>query len=266
MMFTGGTDMRNMRVYLMRTVNILTIVTMKRQVAGIAVALLLVTPGVPGGADAADTLWHPVEDITAAAENYLKLTVGASDDRLVPTAGYLDPRLQLPRCNAALEPYLRPGTKASGRIIVGVRCTGPKPWKVYLPVHVAVMENILVARRSLPRDHQIQTQDVERASRDVSGLAGGYLSQIDEIIGHRLKQTVARGVVITPGLLQTEVLIKRGQSVILIVRNGSLNIRMSGKALMDGAANQRIKVENIGSGRVVEGLVRSAEQVEVLVN
>ena len=262
-MYTSGTEAKNMRAVLMRTVSILTDVTMKRHVASIAIVLLLMTPGMPASAD---TLWHPVAEITSAAENYLKLTVGASDDRLIPTAGYLDPRLQLPRCNALLDPYLRPGTKASGRIIVGVRCTGPKPWKVYLPVHVAVMENILVTRRSLPRNHQLQPEDVEISSRDVSGLAGGYVSQTNEIVGHRLKHAVARGVIITPALLQIEVVIRRGQSVTLIVHHESLDIRMSGKALMDGAANQRIKVENIGSGRVVEGLVRSAEQVEVLVN
>ena len=44
-----------------------------------------------------------------------------------------------------------------------------------------------------------------------------------------------------------------------------MNISMSGKALMDGALNQRIRVENITSGRVVEGVVRSREQVEILV-
>lgn len=255
-----------MRAYSMRFVSILTDVATKRHLASFAVSLLLVIPAVPAGADASDMLWHPVKQITSAAEIYLKLTIGPSDDRLVPTAGYLDPRLQLPRCTVPLDPYLRPGTKVSGRIIVAVRCTGSRPWKVYLPVYVAVMEKVLITRSSMPRGYLLQPGDVEISTRDVSGLAGGYLSQANDIIGHRLKRAVARGIVITPSLLQTEVLIKRGQSVTLTVHNESVNIRMSGKALMDGAANQRIKVENTASGRVVEGLVRSAEQVEVLVH
>ena len=255
-----------MRAYSMRFVSILTDVTTKRRLAGFAVLLLLVIRAMPADADALDTLWHPVQDITAAAENYLKLTIGPSDDRIVPTAGYLDPRLQLPRCTTALDPYLRPGTELSGRTIVGVRCTGSRPWKVYLPVYVAVMESVLITRSSMPRGHLIQAEDAEIATRDVSRLVGGYLSQTSDITGHRFKRPVARGVVITPSLLQAEVLIKRGQSVTLTVRDESLNIRMSGRALMDGAVNQRIKVENIGSGKVVEGLVRSAEQVEVLLH
>ncbi len=254
-----------MRACSMRVVSILTDVTTIRHLAEFAILLLLLTRGMPAGADALDTLWHPVKDITAAAENYLKLSIGSSDDRIVPTAGYLDPRLQLPRCTAALDAYVRPGTNLSGRTIVGVRCTGARPWKVYLPVYVAVMETVLITHSSMPRGYLIQPEDVEIATRDVSGLVGGYLSQPDDILGQRMKRAVGRGVVITPSLLQGQILVKRGQSVTLIVRNESLNIIMSGKALMDGAVNQRIKVENTGSGKVVEGLVRSAQQVEVLV-
>ena len=255
-----------MRAYSMRLVRILTSVTTKRHLAGFVVLFLLAKTGMAAGADSSATLWHPVKEITAAAENYLKLTIGPADDRIVPTAGYLDPRLQLVRCTVALDPYLRPGTIVSGRTIVGVRCAGSRPWKVYVPVYVAVMESVLITGKSMPRGHLIQPDDIEISTRDVSGLVGGYLSQANDILGQRMKRAVARGVVITPSLLQAEVLIRRGQSVTLIVHNEALDIKMSGKALMDGTANQRIKVENIGSGRVVEGLVRSAEQVEVPVN
>ena len=255
-----------MRAFSMRPVRTLTNLTTKRHLLGSAVLFFPVILAMPTGGDASDTLWHPVNEITAAAEDYLKLTIGPLDDTIVPTAGYLDPRLQLPRCTTALEPYLRPGTKVSGRTIVGVRCAGSKPWKVYLPVFVAVMDEVLIARRSMPRGYLLRPEDVEINTRDISGLVGGYLSRTIDITGHRMKRAVARGTVIVPSLLQSEVLIKRGQSVTLTVLSESLNIKMSGKALADGAANQRIKVENTRSGRIVEGLVRSTEQVEVLVN
>ena len=132
--------------------------------------------------------------ISAVAENYLKLTIGPSDDRIVPTAGHLDPRLHLPLCSVALNPYLRPGAKMTGRTIVGVRCSGSKPWKIYLPVYVAVMEDVVIEKSAMQRDYLIQSVDVTIARRDVSGLAGGYLSRIRDIVGHRLKQSVAPGV------------------------------------------------------------------------
>jgi flagella basal body P-ring formation protein FlgA len=54
--------------------------------------------------------------------------------------------------------------------------------------------------------------------------------------------------------------------VTLVVDNGGMEIRMAGKALSDGALDQRIRVENVSSRRVVEGIVRSAEIVEIRLN
>jgi flagella basal body P-ring formation protein FlgA len=66
-------------------------------------------------------------------------------------------------------------------------------------------------------------------------------------------------------MLKAHIMIHRGQTVTIVVRNDGLNIHMMGKALMDGSENQRIRVENTNSKRVIEGIVRSSEQVEVLV-
>jgi flagella basal body P-ring formation protein FlgA len=74
------------------------------------------------------------------------------------------------------------------------------------------------------------------------------------------------GRVVTPAMLEAEIVIERGQTVTLVVEGDGLNISMAGRALMDGAVDQRIRVENAGSGRVVEGLVRSPQVVEVLVD
>jgi len=247
------------------SVNILTSRREKRHLTGVGLFLALSIYTFPTHTAAEETQWHSVREISATAEQYLKLTLGASDDRIVPTAGHLDPRLRLARCSEALDPYLNPGSKTSGRIIVGIRCNGSKPWKIYLPVYIAIMEDVVVAQSSMPRDYLIRPEDIKVTLRDVSGLVGGYLSQTTDIVGQRLTRAISPGVVMTPALLQAAVLIKRGQAVTLIVRNDSINIRMAGKALMDGAAAQRIRVENTVSGRIVEGLVRSAEQVEVLI-
>lgn len=208
--------------------------------------------------------WQPVAEIKAAAETYIREQIGGDDERVVPTAGHLDPRLQLARCSAPLAPYLQNRKKTTGRIIVGVRCDGDRPWNIYLPVHVAVMQDVLVTAVPLSRDHAIGRQDVEVARRDVSTLVGGYMTDVTDVLGQRLKRSVAKGTLLTPAQVSPAILIERGQTVTLTVESASLNISMTGKALMDGTANQRIRVENLASGRVVEGLVVTSENVRVL--
>ena len=164
-----------------------------------------------------------------------------------------------------MQPFLRRGTKIASRTIVGVRCNGAKPWKVYVPVNVIVTDDVLVARRTLPRGHLLVADDLVAEQRDVSRLVSGYVSNVEALVGQRLKTQLIAGRLLTPAMLQADIAVKRGQAVTLMINSGGVNIQMGGKALMDGAINQRIQVENTNSGRVVEGIVRSREHVEVLV-
>lgn len=210
--------------------------------------------------------WHSNDDITRVAEEFVTSQVGKSDSRVTPQAGHLDARLKLPLCELPLEAFLRPGTRMSSRTAIGVRCNGSRPWKVYVPVDVVVTEHVLVTKKTLPRDHMLTADDVVAEARNVSRLIGGYIADPADLVGQRLKHQIMGGKVVTPSMLVADTVVKRGQSVTLLVQNDGLNITMSGKALMDGAVNQRIRVKNSVSQRVVEGLVRSPEYVEILVH
>jgi len=209
--------------------------------------------------------WQKTSEITAVAEQYAKTRFGNADDRVTPIAGHLDSRLRLPQCSQPLEPFLRPGTKINSRTIIGVRCNGVRPWKVYVPVNIVVMQSVYVAKRTLPRGHLVSVADVVLEEHDVARLRNGYFASFDELAGQKLKQQIIGGRVLTPAVLAADVMVRRGQTVTLVVRNTQMNIAMSGKALTDGALNQRIRVKNVNSERIVEGLVRSPETVEILV-
>lgn len=209
--------------------------------------------------------WHNPEQIAAVAESYLQGRIGRSAGQTTARAQPLDPRHKLPRCSKPLEAFLRRGAKISARTIVGVRCGGAKPWKLYIPVDVVVTDTVLIAKRTLPKGHVLTADDLVSEQHDVSHLRSGYVTDIKVLAGQRLKTQVLAGRILTPSMLQADIAIRRGQTVTLTVASGGINIQMSGKALMDGAVSQRIRVENTNSGRVVEGVVRSREHVEILV-
>jgi len=210
--------------------------------------------------------WQKTDEIIQVAEAYAKIHFGKADERVTPVAGHLDPRLRLQRCDQPLEPFVRPGTKVNSRTIIGVRCTGTQPWKVYVPVNIVVMQEVLVAKKTLPRGHLVTASDVIFENHDVARLRNGYFETLTELAGQKLKQQIMGGRVLTPSMLAADIMVRRDQTVTLVVRNAQMNIAMSGKALTDGALNQRIKVENVNSERIVEGLVRSPETVEILVH
>lgn len=216
-------------------------------------------------AAAVSQAWHTPEQIATVAESYLQDRIGRSAGRTTAQAQPLDPRHKLPLCSKPLDAFMRRGAKISARTIVGVRCTGNKPWKLYIPVDVVVTDTVLIAKRSLPKGHVLTADDLVSEQRDVSRLQSGYVTDSKVLAGQRLKTPILAGRILTPAMLQADIAIRRGQTVTLTIASGGINIQVRGKALMDGAVSQRIRVENTNSGRVVEGIVRSREHVEVLV-
>lgn len=233
---------------------------------GCGIIAILVSTLCTADPATAEVAWQSPAEIQAAAEDYLRTRTGSAARRTSVRAGTLDARHRLPRCDRELEPFMRRGARIDARTIVGVRCSGSKPWKVYVPVDVIVTAPVLTASRTLPSGHLLTADDFSTDFRDVSRMISGYYSDPSDLIGLRLKHPLIAGRVLTPAMLEADRVIRRGQSVTLTATSGDIHITMAGKALMDGAKNQRIRVENLSSGRIIEGIVRSPEHVEVIVS
>jgi flagella basal body P-ring formation protein FlgA len=101
---------------------------------------------------------------------------------------------------------------------------------------------------------------------DTGRMDYGYLVEVSDAVGQRLRRPLAAGEPIAPGNLEIPPMVKRGQRVTLEAQTGGLTVRMAGVAKADGIKGQIIEVENLNSGRDVQAVVRSAKSVEVLLN
>ncbi|MBT8098759.1 MAG: flagellar basal body P-ring formation protein FlgA [Gammaproteobacteria bacterium] len=236
-------------------------VVARRTVATLALSTLVFTASAVADTGAA---WHPIAEIRLAAELFLLEKTGGRKERTSVRAGSLDPRHRLAQCSEPLAAFLRRGAKIAARTIVGVRCSGSKPWKVYLPVDLVVSAQVATSARNLPRGHTVTADDLAVDERDVSRFIAGYFTDPTALVGQTLKQAIVAGRVVTPSMLKVQHVVERGQTVTLTSAGSGIAISMLGKALMNGTINQRIRVENVNSGRIVEGVVRSGEQVEIL--
>ena len=240
-------------------------VTWRTTAAIVAVlAATLVSPLANGASSTPK--WQSIEQITTTAEQFLQSRTGVFAGNTTVQAGPLDARHKMAYCDKPLKGFLRSGVEIKARTIVGVRCSGSKPWKMYVPVDVMVTANVLVARQTLIKGQVLTAADLTTEQRDVSRVRGGYLSDAKQVIGRRLKTQVIAGKTLKPTMIEADIAIRRGQSVTITVNSGAFDISMKGTAMMDGAVNQRIRVRNTNSGRIVEGIVRSREHVEVLLS
>ena len=236
--------------------------TFEKLAGSIAVAFVALAGVTPALASAE---WQDLEAVKQAAVDFMTARIGRKGGNTSVEPGFLDPRLRLPQCGIPLEPYLNRGTRVASATTVGVRCRGARPWKVYVPVTVVSTATVVVANQHLPKGSLLTPESLRVEKRDVTRDREGYYTSIEAAAGQRVTRPIVEGRIVSPGMLAAENVVRRGQSVTLVVSAGGLKINMAGKALIDGAIGQRIKVENLSSGRVVEGVVRSREHVEVLV-
>lgn len=204
-----------------------------------------------------------LESIQSAAESYVRAQLPETRGKYYVTASRLDARLRLADCAEKLDAFVANNGSVQPRTTVGVRCPDAGGWTIYVPVAVEVEAQVLVLRRPLARRARIEALDVELQVRRLPGISTNFLNDISTLQGRRLRRALSAGTPLTSDVLDRDVLVQRGQSVTLIAANSGIEIRAQGRALTDGSEQDRIRVQNVNSLKVVEGIVENAGTVRV---
>jgi len=200
--------------------------------------------------------------IDQAAEQAIRAQSTASAGRLTLTPAPLDPRLRLPACDRPLQAFITEDGQVRQQTAVAVRCSGRVRWTIYTSISVETLAPVLVARYALPDAATLTAADFQRELREVPGLLGAYVTDPAALAGQRLRQPLSAGEPLSHDALAPAPLIRRGQQVVLLARTPGIEVRVAGIALSDGRADDHIRVENLSSHRIVEGIVRSDSVVE----
>lgn len=175
--------------------------------------------------------------------------------------GEFDPANQLPAC-AALEAFLPAGTRAWGRISVGIRCVSPVVWTVYLPAHVAVMTDYLVTTRPIRPGQIIGPEDVAAEYGDLAAQPSNALTDPARAIGHHARHAVASGNTLRADMLRLPPAIQQGQAVKVVGSGPGFSVTNEGRALNRAAEGETVRVR-LPNGQVVTGTARAGGVVEL---
>ena len=196
---------------------------------------------------------------TEAAQHLPPLT---PHERLV--AGPVNPAIRLARCNQPVKSSVGPGGHMRDRVLVELACPGAPPWHIYVSVRVVGTSQVTVAAHAIVAGSVLTANDVRTEQRDISELPPGYMDDPAVAMGLTAGRPISSGAVITNQVLIGAKAVQRGQTVTLVADAGGMSVSMEGRALSDGLINQRVKVENLSSGKVVEGIARSQQVVEII--
>jgi flagellar basal body P-ring formation protein FlgA len=238
-------------------------VTESRRAAMLVALALLAGTGVALAQDADSSRIESPDSIRAAAESFVKSQLPRDANVASVTAGALDNRLRLARCTGGLRAQLPTGATLQSRTMVGIACEGPVRWTVYVPVTVESRISVLILKHPVPRDARLTIEDVTVETRKVTGLATAFLTDVSDLQARSVERPLPMGTTLTMDMFQPDLVIRHGQEVTLVAAGGGIEVRAAGRALADAAGGTRLKVQNLSSLKVVEGVVEGPDLVRV---
>jgi flagella basal body P-ring formation protein FlgA len=200
--------------------------------------------------------WQPPATIAAAARD-AAAAAGAGEVEAVA----VDDRLKLKVCATELEARItRPIQRGQGT--VAVSCSGPTPWRLFVPVRTANEVPALVLARSVQPGDVLTAADITVAERSAATLPFDYMSAPEQAIGFAVRRSQAAGAVLVPAALESPTVVERGALVTVIAGVGPVTVKSEGVAIDSARLNERVKVRS-ASGRVIEGTAEAPGQVRV---
>ncbi len=227
------------------------------------VMLLMLLSAGAVSAPEAETL-QSLDSIEHVAYEYSLLEAQVQHDNPQIVMGALDSRLRLQACDGNLEAFSKVQNLGLGNQTIGVKCLAPVAWTVYVPIRVKVFKPVVVTVKSLAAKHIITKTDLRVEQHDISTLRQGYLQNIELAVGQQLKYPIAMGATIKPRSLMNKKVVHRGEQIVLVATLGKMEVRMAGTALADATQGQRVRVKNISSKRIVEGVVDAPGIVRIM--
>ena len=209
--------------------------------------------------------FQDVSELENLAKSTATPVLTAPSNRQRLQVGPIQPRLQLARCSN-VKSSIALGPRNPTRVLIELRCEGGTPWHLYVPVKIIGTSPVVLTAHAIISGTVLTAKDVTVEQRDVLALPPGYLDDPSIAVGMTAARAISGGAVLTNQQLLGTRVVQRGQTVTLVADAGGISVRMPGKVLTDGLVNQRVRVENLSSGKIVEGIARSEQVVEIIFN
>ena len=205
---------------------------------------------------------EPLASVRASAEKAVRASLDANVSGVSLEAAALDARLALAACSPRLDTYVPELRANQSKLLVRVSCANPM-WTLNVPVEIRSTHDVLVVKRALGRGQSVDAADVDVQKRELPGLASPFVASAAELAGRLTRRPIPAGTALPADALTEALLIHRGQSVTLAAISNGIEIRAPGLALADAPARGRVRVQNLSSLKIVEGVADTDSVVRV---
>lgn len=202
-----------------------------------------------------------LSQIMQEAEKFLRQQTLNLSDQIEISIKPIDSRLKLQACEQ-LTSFLPPGAKAWGKVTVGIRCNGPKPWTIYVAAQVKVFGDYFVTKNAVSAGQIITEQDIVKVHGELSSQAPGVIMQTQAAVGKTMLTSFPAGVSVRQEMFKTLPVIQQGQSIKVISQGAGFRVTNDAVALNNATEGQIARAKT-NTGILISGIARTGGIIEV---
>ncbi|MDB5849663.1 MAG: flgA [Rhodoferax sp.] len=166
----------------------------------------------------------------------------------------------LPACDTpvTVEPL---DTRSFTRMRFAAVCTGPEGWQREWTVRAELTARVVVATVDVRANQPLLESDLGIERRRVADLAD-VLADPSQAAGQASSHAVRSGQPLQARWLSAPMLVRRGESVVILARTEGIEVQAAGEALEAGRLRDVVRVRNAATNKVIRARVIEAGTVE----
>ncbi|HYS68558.1 MAG TPA: flagellar basal body P-ring formation chaperone FlgA [Paraburkholderia sp.] len=161
-----------------------------------------------------------------------------------------------------IEPFMPSGARLWGRMTVGVRCAGEKPWTIYLQARISLRATYYLAARAMAPGEVLSAADLVARDGDLTGLPQAIVTDPSQAVGSVTLTRVAAGMPLRRDMLKSASTVSIGQTVRVVAAGEGFAISAEGSAMSNASPGQQVRVKT-ANGQIISGIVKDGSTVEI---
>lgn len=156
-----------------------------------------------------------------------------------------------------------PDANGDGVCAVEIESAPGKVRTLQVSFKVFTKRQLFMLKQAGQKGDIISKKDIYVRETYMNGKGTDYPPSEEDVVGKALRRDVPANTVVTGQMLESRVVVKRGDIVTIIAENNRLVVQAKGKTVEKGSVGETIRVKNISSGKELMAKVINSSTVKV---
>lgn len=171
----------------------------------------------------------------------------------------IDNRIRIPECGDGFQYHVSDDALQQSYVTVRVSCN-TNEWYLFTSAQITRTKSIVVTSGAISPGTVLTSENLTLADIDVRRLRYTTFSDVDSLIGARMKRRVTGGQAVQTNML---CFVCKGDRITISAKLSGMAVKTSGIAQQDGVIGDNIKVINSSSQKAIIAEVASAQEVVI---